>query len=133
MRFYDFDATELTSAEQPDLPLDIDPKLAWALRHRAFFPVDINRAPREALLRIPGLGVRNVSRILRIRRFHKIALDDLQRLKVSLKKVRPFIVTNDHNPEALRIDRTDLATHVATANVQLELFSAATSALSGEV
>lgn len=133
MRFYDFDANELTSHDQPDLPLDIDPKLAWALRNRAFFPIDINRAPREALLRVPGLGVRNVSRILRIRRFHKLALGDLQRLKVSLKKVRPFVVTSDHNPEAFRIDRSDLANRVAPANVQLELFGAASSALSGEV
>lgn len=133
MRFYDFDAKELTSRDQPDLPLDIDPKLAWALRHRAFFPIDINKAPRESLLRVPGLGVRNVQRILKIRRFHRIALDDLQRLHVSLKKVRPFVVTNDHNPDAFRIDRSDLAMRVAPENQQLELFATASSARSGEV
>jgi putative DNA modification/repair radical SAM protein len=55
MRFYEFRAEELTSAEQPNFDLNIDPKLGWALRHREFFPVDLNKAPREALLRVPGL------------------------------------------------------------------------------
>lgn len=133
MRFYGFDAKELTTRSQPDLPLDIDPKLAWALRNRRFFPIDINKAPRESLLRIPGLGVRNVHRILRIRRFHKLRLDDLQRLHVSLRKVQPFILTAEHNPEAFRIDRFDLHSRIAPANQQLELFASARSALIGEI
>ena len=60
MRFYDFDVAELTTPEKPDLPLNLDPKLAWALRNRDKFPLDLNKAPREMLLRVPGLGVRNV-------------------------------------------------------------------------
>jgi putative DNA modification/repair radical SAM protein len=133
MRFYGFDANELTTPDAPDLDLKLDPKLGWALRHRSFFPVDLNRAPKESLLRVPGLGVRSVMRILRIRRFHAVTLQDLVKLRVSLTKCRPFVLTAEHNPDALRIDRDDLAQRVAAPDRQLELFSAATSARSGEV
>ena len=115
MRFYGFDVSEITTAEQPDLPLDIDPKLAWALRHRAIFPIDLNKAPREQLLRIPGLGVRNVDRILHIRRWHRLTLADLTRLRVPLAKTHPFIVTADHVPK--------LVAEVPRAERQLELFA----------
>jgi putative DNA modification/repair radical SAM protein len=133
MRFYGFAAKELTTPATPNLDEKVDPKLGWALRHRGFFPVDVNKASKEALLRVPGLGVRNAMRILKIRRFHKLTLDDLAKLRVSLTKARPFIVTAEHNPEALRIDRDDLTQRVAAPNVQLELFAAASSARSGEV
>jgi predicted DNA-binding helix-hairpin-helix protein len=108
MRFYGFDARELTTAAQPDLPLDIDPKLAWALRNRSSFPVDVNRAPKHALLRVPGMGARNVDRILSLRRLHRIRLDDLARLRVVMRKARPFVITADHNPAALRLDADTL-------------------------
>ena len=74
------------------LPLDIDPKLAWALKFRDSFPVDVNRAPREMLLRVPGLGTKAVDRILPSRRWRRLRLDDVARLTVSIAKVRPFIV-----------------------------------------
>ena len=135
MRFYGFRGDELTSPEAPNLDLNIDPKLAWALRHREFFPVDLNRASKAALLRVPGLGVRNVKRILSIRRFHRIRLEDLVKLRISLTKCRPFVVVADHNPDALRVDCDDLSHRVARPprERQLELFDAATSAASGEV
>ena len=95
--------------------------------------MDLNRASKEALLRVPGLGVRSVLRILKIRRFHSVTLEDLVKLRVSLTKCRPFVLTAEHNPDALRIDRNDLAQRVAAPDRQLELFSAATSARSGEV
>ncbi len=133
MRFYGFDVSELTTPAAPNLDEKIDPKLGWALRNRAFFPVDVNKAPKEALLRVPGLGVRNVMRIVKIRRFHKVTIEDLVKLRVSLTKTRPFVVTAEHNPDALRVDRDDLAQRVAAPDPQLELFSAATSARSGEV
>lgn len=133
MRFYGFDVGELTTADSPNLSLEVDPKLAWAMRNRARFPVDVNKAPREMLLRIPGLGVRNVNRILTMRRHQGIRLDDLAKIRVPLRKTRPFIITADFNPEAMRLDRGDLNVRVATPFVQLELFSAATSARSGEV
>jgi predicted DNA-binding helix-hairpin-helix protein len=105
----------------------------WALRHREVFPVDLNRALKWKLLRIPGIGVRNVQRILKIRRLQKIRLDDLPKLRISLTKTRPFVTTADHNPDALRIDRDDLRDRVAPSHEQLALFALATSARSGEV
>jgi putative DNA modification/repair radical SAM protein len=133
VRFYGFSAKELTTSDAPNLELDIDPKLSWALRHRDMFPVDLNRGCRSRLLRIPGIGARNVDRILQIRRHHRITLDDLIKLRVSMRKVRPWVITADHNPDALRIDRSDLRSRVIQPEKQLELFAAATSAFSGEL
>jgi putative DNA modification/repair radical SAM protein len=82
------------------LDLDIDPKLAWALANRAQFPVDLNCAPREMLLRVPGLGVKAVNRILQARRVRRVRADDLLRLHVPLKKVMPFVLLADHHPGA---------------------------------
>jgi predicted DNA-binding helix-hairpin-helix protein len=125
MRFYGFAPQEVASAAEPDgmLPLDIDPKLAWALKHRDSFPIDINRAPREMLLRVPGLGTKAVKRILQSRRWRRITLDDVARLTLSIAKVRPFIVTADWRPTLLT-DRADLRTLVAPKQQQLELFAA---------
>ena len=133
MRFYRFRADELTTAEVPNLDLSLDPKLSWALRNRAWFPVDLNRATKTQLLRVPGLGVRNVERVLSVRRYHRIRLADLGKLRVSLKKVRPFVITDDHNPDALRIDRLDLVQRVKPVSTQLELFTAASTASTGEL
>ncbi len=108
LRFYGFSLDEIVPAG-PDAMLDLeaDPKLAWALRHRAFFPVDVNAAPREALLRVPGLGVKTVKRILSSRRHAALRWDDLARLHLPLKKLRPFLATADATPGSL-LDRTDL-------------------------
>ena len=133
MRYYGFDAGELTTAREPNLDLQIDPKLAWALRHRESFPVDVNRAGKHRLFRIPGLGVRNVNRILRIRRFHRITLDDLAKLRVPMQKVRPWVVTADFNPDALRVDGDDLRERIVRPDAQLDLFQTATAARSGEL
>jgi predicted DNA-binding helix-hairpin-helix protein len=125
MRFYGFAPHEVQSAadEQGMLPLDIDPKLAWALKFRDSFPVDVNRAPRESLLRVPGLGTKAVDRILSSRRWRKLGLGDVARLTVSVGKVRPFISTADWTPTLLT-DRADLRTLVAPKQQQLELFAA---------
>jgi predicted DNA-binding helix-hairpin-helix protein len=103
------------------LDLAIDPKLAWALRNRARFPVDVNRAERELLLRVPGLGKRSVERILASRRQRTLRLDDLGRLAGSLSKLRPFVVTADHRPTRL-LDRLYLRTLLAPPE-QLSLFA----------
>ena len=137
LRFYGFKAQELTTAEQPNLDLAVDPKLSWALRHREFFPVDVNRASKSQLLRVPGLGARNVERILKARRFGRLSLGDLVKLKVRLRKAQPFVVTADHNPDALLIDRADLGLKIAAREEQRPLFpqieKAARSARSGEL
>ncbi len=123
VRFYGFQHGELTTPSAPNLDLAIDPKLAWALRHRAQFPVDLNKAPKEMLLRIPGLGTKSVERIVRVRRWHKLRLDDLPRLHVSVKKVLPFVITADYNSANLAIDRTDLPARFKPPERQLDLFA----------
>jgi len=99
MRFYGFQASELTSDAQPDLSLTEDPKTTWARTHPEFFPVDINAAPREALLRIPGIGYKSVDRILSIRKYHRLTLDDLRKLNVRIKSATSFLIAADHLPE----------------------------------
>jgi putative DNA modification/repair radical SAM protein len=126
MRFYDYQPAEVVAAADPAtgmLPLDIDPKLAWALKFRDRFPVDVNRAPREMLLRVPGLGVKAVDRIIASRRWRRLRLDDVARLTVSVAKFRPFIVAEDWRP-VLLTDRADLKPLVQPKKEQLELFAA---------
>jgi putative DNA modification/repair radical SAM protein len=125
MRFYGFKPAEVVQAtdEAGMLPLDIDPKLAWALKFRENFPVDINRAPREMLLRIPGLGVKAVDGIVRSRRWRRLSLDDIGRLTVSVAKVRPFIIADGWSPTLL-LDRADLKQRLKPKTEQLELFAA---------
>ena len=124
MRFYGYEPWEVRDATDGGmLPLDIDPKLAWALKFRERFPVDVNRAERESLLRVPGLGTKAVKTILSSRRWRQLRLDDIARLTVSVAKVRPFIVTADWRPTLLT-DDLDLRRKVAPAAKQLELFAA---------
>ena len=98
LRHYGFSVDELLPREHPHLAMEIDPKLAWAFAHPEFFPVAVNRAPREALLRVPGFGRRTVERIIRARQFRAIRSDDLKRLGVPAAKVLPFVVLPDHRP-----------------------------------
>ncbi len=125
MRFYGYQPSEVmqTTDAEGNLPLHIDPKLAWALKFRDRFPVDVNRAGRETLLRVPGLGVKAVDRILASRRHRALRLDDVARLTVSIAKVRPFLCTADWRPVML-IDRIDLPDLLAPRTKQLELFAA---------
>lgn len=132
MRYYDFQAHELTTSDAPNLDMTQDPKLTWALRHREFYPVDVNGATREALLRVPGIGYRNVQRILSIRRYHRLSLDDLRKLNVRVKHAQPFITASDHVPQLHRLDAPELGTTIA-APPQMELFTSATTAMSGEL
>jgi putative DNA modification/repair radical SAM protein len=124
MRFYGFQPEEVVAATDDGmLPLDIDPKLAWALKFRGVFPIDINRAPKEMLLRIPGLGVKAVNSILSVRRFRSMSLGDVAKLTVSIAKLRPFIITRDWRPIKLA-DSANLRGLIAPRVEQLELFAA---------
>jgi putative DNA modification/repair radical SAM protein len=125
MRFYGFKPAEVVQATDPsgNLPLDIDPKLAWALKFRDQFPVDVNNGPRELLLRVPGLGVKAVDRIVASRRWRRLSLDDVSRLTLSIAKVRPFIVADGWRPSLLT-DRADLKQRLKPKMEQLELFAA---------
>jgi putative DNA modification/repair radical SAM protein len=122
IRFYGFAHDEIVPMDANNtsgmLSLDTDPKLAWALANRARFPVNINTAPREVLLRIPGLGVQSVQRILQARRVRQVRLDDLQRMHIPLKKVMPFVLLPNHQP-GKTLDAANLATQLAQP-VQLQ-------------
>ncbi|PZQ51421.1 MAG: putative DNA modification/repair radical SAM protein [Rhodovulum sulfidophilum] len=121
LRSYGFTLAEIASATDGGmLDLAIDPKLAWALRHREIFPLDVNRASRAELLRVPGLGTRVVGRILAARRHTRLRLADILRLTRSSRKPLPFIVTPDHRAPGL--DRLDLRARLAPRPKQLELF-----------
>ena len=98
MRFYGFAQDEICT-DDGMLSLDVDPKLAWALANPAQFPIDLNHAPKERLLRVPGLGVRSVERLLLARRSRNVRRADLDRLKVSVAKVLPFVSLPDHLPK----------------------------------
>lgn len=124
LRFYGFDVGEIVPPDAGSgmLDLDIDPKLAWALRHPHLFPVDLNTAPREMLLRVPGLGTRNVHRIIAARRHGRLRLDDLGRLRAPLKKLLPFISVLDHHPRGRLDDPVRLRARLAPPPVQVDLF-----------
>jgi putative DNA modification/repair radical SAM protein len=97
MRGYGFQASELLPAAG-NLALDIDPKLAWALAHREHFPLDLNMADETMISRVPGIGLRNAKRLVELRRLRRIRYADLTRLRCSMKKIAPFIVTADYRP-----------------------------------
>ena len=124
MRFYGFAPGEVAAAADPAtgmLPLDIDPKLAWALKFRDAFPVDVNRAPRETLLRVPGLGPKAVDGIVTARRWRRLRLEDVARLTRSIARLRPFLIAEDWRPTAI----AEAAAPVARPKrEQLELFAA---------
>ncbi|RZJ13914.1 MAG: putative DNA modification/repair radical SAM protein [Acidovorax sp.] len=122
MRFYGFTHGELVPASQGGmLALDMDPKLAWALAHRERFPVNLNTAPRELMLRVPGFGVQTVDRLLAARRVRRLRHADLARLHVPLKKVLPFVEAADYRP-GRALDAADLAARLAPPPAQRGLF-----------
>lgn len=122
LRFYDFSVDEIAPPDTPDLRLDIDPKLSWALRNRDFFPIDINRASKNALLRIPGLGVKNTQKIIQQRRFKRIRLVDLEKIRCSVKKLKPFIIAQDYKPLELA-DRQDILLSIQPQIQQIDMFT----------
>lgn len=120
-RFYGFDIGEITSTQKDGmLDLDIDPKLAWALANRQSFPVNVNTADREMLLRVPGFGTKTVNSVLSSRRFRRLRLEDLARFGVSIKKVKAFVVTEGWTPGKLT-ERPDLRAMFAPQPEQLTL------------
>ncbi len=119
MRFYGFDADEIVDETAGMLSLEIDPKLAWALRHRDRFPLDIATACREDLLRVPGFGTRAVDRIIATRRVTTIRTADLARLHIPRNKALPFIVLADHRPSPHLLDGARLAERFKPKATQL--------------
>jgi putative DNA modification/repair radical SAM protein len=123
LRFYGFSLADLdATAPSGMLDLAIDPKLAWALAHRAGFPVDVNTADRDLLLRVPGLGTRAVDRIIASRRSGALRLDDVARLSGALSRARPFIITLDYHP-GRTLDDVRLRHKLKPKPAQLSLFN----------
>ncbi len=125
LRFYGYGVDEITDTTQAGmLDLDIDPKMAWAIRHPERFPVDLNRAPKEMLLRVPGLGVRNVKRVLMARRHGRLRVADVARLKAPMSKLLPFVLLADHHPRRALDDPAALRAQLAPPPRQGSLFDA---------
>ena len=107
LRFYNFKVDEIVDDSYPDLDLEIDPKLAWALRHPEAFPVDINRADYEMLLRVPGLGVKSAKMILTARRYSRLGTSHLKQIGVVLKKAQYFITCNELPTRTTNTNKSD--------------------------
>ena len=95
MRFYHFNVNEIVNESHPNLDLEIDPKLSWALRHPEAFPININTADYEMILRVPGIGVKSAKLIVSSRRFGRITSDTLKKMGVVMKRARYFITCNE--------------------------------------
>jgi len=126
LRHYGFTVDELLPADRPQLALSIDPKLAWAVAHPEYFPLDVNRAPREALLRVPGFGRKTVERIVRSRRVRAIRSTDLKAFGAQSVKALPFIVLPDCRPDARSFEKLQAKISLASSAgsaPQLELYA----------
>jgi len=132
MRFYKFRAEEILTEENPHLDLEVDPKLGYALRNMHLFPVDVNTADYEMILRIPGVGVQSAQKIIQARRHRKLTMDHLKKIGVVLKRAKyfikntglPFMLKTDLPPENLkRMLLSDSASKRKKAmDTQLSLF-----------
>jgi predicted DNA-binding helix-hairpin-helix protein len=121
LRFYGFTAEEIaTGTNAGHLDLELDPKLAWALQHRAQFPVDVNRASRDMLLRVPGFGTRIVDRIIATRRNGALRYEDLVRMGALMEKAKAFVTMPGWTPAAMT-DSVDLRARFAPPPQQLQL------------
>lgn len=99
MRFYGFDICELLNDDFQFLDMEIDPKLSWALRNRQLFPVDINKVDKQLLLRIPGIGLKSVNKIIEARKFRKLNWDHLKRIGIAFNRAKYFINCNSREKE----------------------------------
>ena len=108
LRFYGFRAGELLDEGQPDFDPLLDPKCCWALRHRELFPVEVNRAPYEMILRVPGIGVRSALRIMRLRHYGTLNFEDLKNIGVVMKRARYFVTINGKYSAPGSLDGIDL-------------------------
>jgi putative DNA modification/repair radical SAM protein len=120
LRSYGFRAEELFQ-DKGDLPLDIDPKLSWALSNRAVFPLDLNRAPERLIARVPGIGIRNAKRLVELRQMRAIRYQDLIRLRCSIKTLQPFVVVQDYRPGLADATSDKLRRMLSTNPQQLSL------------
>ena len=131
LRFYGFDVREILNAQNPNLDIDIDPKLSWALRNMDQFPVDVNTADKRMLARIPGLGMKSVNKILNARRYRKLNMENLKAIGIAMNRAKYFMVCDsrewhrkDIAPERIKsmILQQSQSKYQKMYNAQLRLF-----------
>ena len=114
LRFYGFDATEIIDDAHPFLDTQIDPKANWALNHLEYFPVEVNTAPLEMLLRVPGIGAKGARYILKARKTQKLGESELRKLGIAYKRARFFITCNGHyEGKGIAFNAETLRAHLA--------------------
>jgi predicted DNA-binding helix-hairpin-helix protein len=121
LRFYKFRAEEILTPEEPDFDEELDPKCNWALRHRELFPVEINRASYEMLLRVPGIGVKSALRIVRLRRYGYLSFDDLHRLGIVMKRACYFITIGGRYYGNVSLDNAHLRNRLISRTAAREV------------
>ena len=131
MRFYGFSIEELLNKEHPNLDSDVDPKLGWALRNLHLFPVDVNKADKQMLARIPGLGMKSVYKILGARKYRNLNWEHLKKIGVALNRAKYFMVCNSKDWEKKDLSAMNIKSLILqnssskfrnTYNNQLNLF-----------
>ena len=131
MRFYGFDVTEIVDKHHPNLDVDVDPKLSWALRNLHYFPIDVNKADKQLLARIPGVGMNSVQKIVSARRFRRLNWEHLKKIGIALNRAKYFMVchssefeTKDLTADQIksRILQTAKSKYKKFYNSQLDLF-----------
>ena len=119
LRYYKFEAKELLTEEEPNFNPLFDPKCNWALRHLEYFPVEVNRAPYEMLLRVPGLGYRSAGRIVRARRLGTLDFQDLKKIGVVLKRAMYFLTCNGRTMYPVKLEQDYIARNLLDAGERL--------------
>ena len=119
LRFYGFEAKELLSEQKPNFNVLLDPKADWALRHLELFPVEINRADYQTILRVPGIGVKSAQRIVRARRNGSLTFEDLKKIGVTLKRALYFITCNGRMMYPTKIDEDYIARNLIDGKERL--------------
>lgn len=119
LRFYGFEAAELLSEERPNFNVLLDPKADWALRHLEQFPVEVNRADYQMLLRVPGIGVKSAKRILRARRNGSLSFEDLKKIGVTLKRALYFITCNGRMMYPTKLEEDYIARNLVSEKERL--------------
>ena len=119
LRYYKFEAKELLTEEEPNFNPLFDPKCNWALRHLEYFPVEVNRAPYEMLLRVPGLGYRSAGRIVRARRLGTLDFQDLKKIGVVLKRAMYFLTCNGRMMYPVKLEQNYIARNLLDAGERL--------------
>ena len=131
LRFYGFKVNEIVNNDQPLLDLDIDPKLGWAIRNMQAFPVDINKADLQMILRIPGIGMQSAQKIVSARKFAKLNWDQLKKIGVAINRAKYFITCKSNEFERRDLTGTNIkqfilaeskSKYLKNATTQLSIF-----------